>query len=611
MISQSQVDEIIEKNEIAEVISAYTRLERKGSGYMGLCPFHKEKTPSFSVHDGKQIFKCFGCGKGGNVVHFIMLAEGLDYVGALRFLADRAGIVIQDTWEKKQDGKEKRKQDILSLNKSAARFFYNQLKVNETACQYFIGRGISAATVKKFGLGYAPAQWTSLTEHFTKQGVSAELLLAAGLAQQKKSSEGEQQVKVYDKFRNRVMFPIFDVMGNVIAFGGRVLDDSQPKYLNSPETDAYSKGKHLYGLNFARKAESRRVIMVEGYMDCIALHQKGIPWAVASLGTALTNQQARLLKKYFDEVIIGYDADAAGQAATLRGLDILAACGFRVKVLSIPGAKDPDEFLKKHSAEEFLGLVDQAQTLVEYKIRQTEKQWSPNKLDTRVEFLKRVTSILASIESAVEQDMYINWVSGEYDIAREPLLEQVRRVQAGQGLQPQHVVIRQRPIRTAVDSESETGKHDSSLSEDSESRDKLDRQEKLLLLLLSEDSPCLRKVKAEISPDFFTGKENRRLYESLLDRQEQGQRMGAEALLADAKEQRDAEVFSRILQEWLTPSDSYRACREVIKKCKKAKFDSKITEIYGLLQNPKLDSEEKKVLTKELNDILLEKRTGL
>ncbi len=273
MISESQIEEIIEKNEIADVISEYTMLTRRGSGFMGLCPFHREKTPSFSVHESKQIFKCFGCGKGGNVVHFIMLAEGLDYVSALEFLANRAGIEIEQTGSQSAN-LNKIRQDILAVNKEAAKLFYKNIRTSKMAQEYCMNRGIEAKTIKGFGIGYALDSWNNLTDHLKKIGVTEDLMCQAGLVI--KSNDG-----CHDKFRNRLMFPIFDVLGNVIAFGGRVFDSSSPKYLNSPETIAYKKGKNLYALNFARKSESKRVIMVEGYMDCIALHQRGITYKVA------------------------------------------------------------------------------------------------------------------------------------------------------------------------------------------------------------------------------------------------------------------------------------------------------------------------------------------
>lgn len=610
MISQSQVDEVIERNDIGDVISEYVKLERKGSGYMGLCPFHNEKTPSFSVHEAKQIFKCFGCGKGGNVIHFIMLAEGLDYWAAVEFLANRAGIVLDKGKNAEYDKKTKLRQEIFSANQEAARYFYRQLKRGGPPLEYLRKRGITAETIKSFGLGYATEHWDGLLRHFTEQGTDPKLLLSAGLVLEKKDGRS-----CYDRFRNRVMFPIFDVLGNVIGFGGRVMDDSLPKYLNSPETPAYSKGNQLYGLNFARKSESRRVIIVEGYMDCIALHQKGITWAVASLGTALTKQQAKLLKKYFDEVMIGYDADSAGQAATLRGLDILAAQGFRVKVMSLADAgareKDPDEYLRRHSAEEFLKIADRAKTLVEYKICRIAGDWPTDRLDTRAEFLKRATGVLAAVDSTVEQDMYIRWVSQTYEIPEEPLRDQVRRVQAGSTADPESVFGRRtglNRVKTVVRNTAAADSGAERIRAPALSADeiKMDRLEKLFLLLLSEDTACLSRLRGELET-YFTLERNKILWQKLLARADGNQKAGAESVLADAGPE-DADLLSALVSGWITPPDSRKACEEVMGKIGRLKREMRISEIYTLLENP--GSADQGKLMQELNALLQEKRAG-
>lgn len=279
-------------------------------------PFSQKKTPSFSVLTDRQIFKCFGCGKGGNVVHFIQMAEGLEYWDAVEFLGDKLGIKLERNKGNNSTDQSKMRQDVMAINKEAARFFFSQLTQSREGISNILPKGIFPETVKSFGLGFAKDDFHALIDHFKARDVSEKMLVTAGLVIPTKNDG------YCDKFRNKVMFPIFDVLGNVVAFGGRVLDDSKPKYINSPETPVYTKGRHLYGLNFARKAESKRVIIVEGYMDCIALHQHGIKWVVAALGTALTMDQARLLKKYYDEVITCFDADSAGQTAALRGLDI-------------------------------------------------------------------------------------------------------------------------------------------------------------------------------------------------------------------------------------------------------------------------------------------------
>ncbi len=597
MIPQQQIDEIIEKNDIVSVISDYVKLERKGNSYKGLCPFHKEKTPSFSVMEDRQIFKCFGCGKGGNVVHFIMQAEGLSYPDALKYLAEKQGIQIRDTSDKKAAELAEKRKLIMQINKEAARFFFMQLTKSREGYEYFTRRGIPPETVKHFGLGFAADSWDCLIRYFASKNITASQLETAGLVIRNKSGG------YCDKFRHKVMFPIFDVLGNVVAFGGRVLDDSKPKYINSPETALYTKGKHLYGLNFARQSGSKRVIIVEGYMDCIALHQRGISWAVAALGTALTLDQARLLKKYFDDCITCFDADAAGQTATLRGMDILTRAGFNVRVMAVPDGKDPDEFLKKHSPDAFIEIADRAKTLVEYKITLAEKKYPPEDNARRVKFLGAVTETLASIEDAVERDMYTSWVSREYEISAEPLKEQIRNLRTGGKINAQNIF-----MKRAVASEKRPQEKGGAVKMTEKQR-KIDLFEKTLLLLLAEDTRNLAAKQPLLKEEFFLQKSNRELYRNLLNRVDKGQAVSKEVLLSDVGIS-DAEVLAKILSNWISPPDISKACSELITKLEKVHDESRLAQIYSLLADPQLDVAKKEELTKEMNQILLGKRSG-
>lgn len=598
-ISDEQVAEIIEKNDIADVISDYIKLDRKSGGFQGLCPFHKEKTPSFHVNDSKQIFKCFGCGKGGNVVHFIRLAEGLEYVDALLFLADRVGIDVKYTKnDSKYEQTEQLRKDVLSLNKLSARFFYNSLKTSERALKYVKDRNLSPDIVKKFGLGYAPEGWSALTDNFVSTGTSPELLRNAGL-----SSKSEKKDRYYDRFRDRLMFPIFDVMGNVIAFGGRRIsnDDSQPKYINSAETPVYTKGKHLYGLNFARKSGSKRVIVVEGYMDCIALHQKGIDWAVASLGTALTSNQARLLKKYFDEVIIAYDADVAGKDATVRGMEILSSVGFRVKVFRLQGAKDADEYLRKHSADDFIKQLDTSLTLIEYKISLIAGEWPLDRNDSRAEFLKRVTAVLASISSIVECEMYTNWVSEKYAIPKEPLKEQVEIIKAGGSFKEDKNTLRR------INSSYISSDRDKSNTVDNNSIEnkKSDKNEKYLLVLLSEDINCLRKYGEDVL-SLLKNESNRNMLKRMMDNIPGGKKIGFDFLLNNS-DLDDAKVLSEVIEKFIMPADTFTACREIMDRLNKSSISDKKNEILVKLKDKNLSTEERDSLLKQLNRLLINK----
>lgn len=416
-ISEEILEKIKEENDIVDVISDSVKLKKTGRSFSGLCPFHNEKSPSFSVSQEKQIYKCFGCGESGNVITFVMKNKNMNFIDAVKYLADRANILLED--ETRVNPTAKKKELLYKVNVEAGRFFYSNLRSNKIAMEYFLNRGIRQETIKRFGLGYAKDSWNSLLFHLRKQGFSDNLLLEAGLV-----LDSQKTGNKYDRFRNRVMFPVFDYRGKVIGFGGRVLDDSKPKYLNSPETLVFQKGTNLYGLNFAIKSnmKERYFIMVEGYMDLITLHQYGITNVVASLGTALTVNQARLLKRYADKVIISYDADVAGQTATLRGLEILKDAGFDVRVLSIPQGKDPDEYVRSNGKEAFIKLINEAEGLVEYRIKKAGENINFKDSNDLIKYGKKVTEILARV-NPVEKDIYIKKISESTGIREQALYD--------------------------------------------------------------------------------------------------------------------------------------------------------------------------------------------
>ena len=416
-ITEETIERIKQENDIVDVISETVRLKRSGRNYIGLCPFHGEKSPSFSVSQDKQIYKCFGCGEAGNVLTFVMKQKNLNFIESCKLLAERANIPL-NLGNGEESKVVKKKELLYKINVEAARYFFSNLQVNQNAKEYFLNRGIKEITIKRFGLGYAKDGWQNLRMHLKKKGFNDALMLEAGLVI--KSQKGT----IYDRFRNRVMFPVFDIKGNVIGFGGRVLDDSKPKYLNSPETLVFQKGTNLYGLNFAIKnrIEKRYFIIVEGYMDLISLHQYGITNVVASLGTALTVNQARLLKRYADKVIISYDADVAGQTATLRGLEILKEAGFDVRVLQIPQGKDPDEFVRSNGKEAFLKLVDRAENLISYRLEKAKEGINFKDKSSLVEYGNRVADILANL-NPVEKDIYVKSISEDIGIKEQSLYD--------------------------------------------------------------------------------------------------------------------------------------------------------------------------------------------
>lgn len=424
LFSEDKISEIIEKNDIVDVISEYMTLKRSGGGYGALCPFHSEKTPSFSVSPSKQIFNCFGCGVGGNVITFIQKIERINFVEAVKLLAERAGVQLEEDKDPKQLERAKLQKSLYKINTEAARFFYSNLNRNAKAMEYLKRRGLSETIIKRFGLGFAPDKWHELMNFMKRKGFSSELLYKAGLIVKQKTGES-----YYDKFRNRVMFPIIDLKGNVIAFGGRVTDDSKPKYLNSPDTPVFNKGYNIYGLNFVKKVQNlENIIVVEGYMDTIALHQFGVENAVASLGTAFTENQAKLLKRFSNEIIISYDSDLAGQTATMKGLAILEKEGCVVKVLRLPSGKDPDEYIRKEGMDAFRERIRESISLIEYKLENLKKGLDINNIQDRIKFTKGFSEIMKDVESNVEVDAYIKKYANIMQVNETALYAELNRL---------------------------------------------------------------------------------------------------------------------------------------------------------------------------------------
>lgn len=420
MFSEEIIQRVKSENNIVDVISETVPLKRAGRNYLGRCPFHSEKTPSFTVSGDKQIYKCFGCGEAGNVISFIMKTRNLTFPEAVKVLADRAGIELEENEDGHSASREKYKR-MFELNVQAARYFYSGLKRNDIPREYLLKRGITDETIKKFGLGYAPEGWQNLRNYLKKLGFSEGEVLELGLTIK------NEKDNIYDRFRNRIIFPVFDVSGRVIGFGGRVLDDSKPKYLNSPETPIFHKGTNLYGLNLAIKnSHSNSVIMVEGYMDTISLHQSGITNVVATLGTALTEGQCKLLKRYYDTVIVSFDSDAAGQKATVRSLDILKKVGLSLKILQIPMGKDPDEYIRSHGKEEFESVVRNALPIVDYQLKMAEKGINFGSKEMKVRYLKSVKPILEGLDP-MERAVYVKQVAERAQVPENAILDSIGR----------------------------------------------------------------------------------------------------------------------------------------------------------------------------------------
>lgn len=424
MIDNQIIEEIKARNDIVDVISSYISLKRAGSNMQGSCPFHSEKTPSFTVFTANQGYYCFGCGAGGDVITFVRQIENLEYVPALEFLAKRAGITLPESAKRTEGGFDRTR--MQKMNRDAARFFRDCLfdeRIGAEAMGYLKQRGLDSATIKRFGLGFSPPGFSALTGHMRNLGYAEEELIAGFLCGRSRTGG-----RLFDYFRNRVMFPIIDVSGNVVAFGGRVMDDSQPKYLNSSDTPVFKKSRNLFALNFARTACANEMILCEGYMDVIALHAAGFSNAVATLGTALTPEQARIMSRYTKKVLISYDSDAAGQKAANRAIGMLGEVGLEVRVLKISGAKDPDEFIKKYGSEKFAEQLAGSRGKFEYNMESVLARHDIRIPDEKIKACAELCAMIADIYSSAEREVYMAAVSKKLEIPVDSIRADITRI---------------------------------------------------------------------------------------------------------------------------------------------------------------------------------------
>ncbi len=509
MLPDSFIQELNAKNDIESVVSSYVPMKRRGRNLVGLCPFHGEKTASFNLYPETNSFYCFGCGAGGGVITFIRRIENLSYIDAVKFLADRAGMSMPE--QSFNDTTSKQRMRVLEANREAARLFHACLYSADgrEALDYYHSRGYSDATIKHFGLGYAPQSFDFLRSQMRKKGFHDEELVLAWLCARSKSGRG-----IYDIFRNRVMIPIIDVRGNVIAFGGRVLDDSKPKYLNSGDTLVFKKTNNLFALNFAKQGKADNLILCEGYMDVIALHQAGFTNAVAALGTSFTMEHARLLSRYTDEVVLVFDADAAGQKGAQRAIGMLREIGLRVRLITIPDGKDPDEFIKRNGAERFKLLIDRAANDVEYRLMELGKKHLLNTSDGKVNYLKEATALLAGISSPLERDVYVGRLSSDLGVSKTALQSQLeyqlqRQKKQQQDKQFSHVIKQSESTTQKVNPEAKAHVRGASAEEGL-----------LGMILLNPD--YMTAVRPLLSSEDMITPFNRRLYTTLVERMDQG-----------------------------------------------------------------------------------------
>ena len=583
--SDELIDEIRTSNDIVDVISQYVTLKRSGRNFFGLCPFHKEKSPSFSVSPDKQIFHCFGCGVGGNVIHFISKLENIDFRETLEVLAERAGITLP-TLENNQDNKLlELKAKVYDINKEAALFYHENLykPTSKEAQEYIKKRKLGNNTLKSFLIGYS-GNYDELYRLLKSKGYTENEILASSLVN--KTENG----KFIDRFRKRLMFPILDVRGRVIAFGGRVLDDSKPKYINSPENVVYSKGRHLFGLNVAKKDDLKKIIIVEGYMDVISLHQRGVTNVVASLGTALTEAQGRLLRKHSQQVVLGYDSDGAGQAATVRGLEILQSMGADVRILQIEGAKDPDEYIVNFGSARFLKAVENSISLVEYKVKVLKSNLNTDNTSDKIKFLNEIAKILSKVDNNIEKEIYIDKISDEYKISKEAIHAEINKLKYK----------KEEPVKK-VNYKPRVNNVETTISPDI-----IRRENMIISLLINPENGAYHKLKDVININDFKFKNNKIIAEKLYKEYESGNVGNIENNILNIFEEDEIiNHLTKIMADDFEISDTQKCIEDLVNIYTKEKVIDERNEILKALDNVNLTKEEREKLEEALSLVII------
>lgn len=549
------VEEIRLKNDIVDVISGYVRLQKKGANHWGCCPFHNEKTPSFAVNGAKQMYHCFGCGEGGNVYTFVMNYENLSFPEAVRMLAQRAGVALPEAeYEEEQKKRQNHRQMLLDVNREAATFFYYQLRApqGQVGYRYLRERALTDETIHRFGLGYAGQSGAALIQYLKQKGFEDKLIIEAGLG-----SHNERN-GLLSQFWNRVMYPIQDTRGRVIGFGGRVMGEGEPKYLNSPETPVFDKRRNLYGLNFARTARSGNIILCEGYMDVIAMHQAGFSQAVASLGTAFTAEQAALLRRYTDHVLLAYDNDGAGVKAALRGIGILRDAGLSGKIINMQPYKDPDEFMKNLGREAFQERIDQAENSFFFEIRMLERNYDLNDPESKTLFYKEIARKLCGFSVDVERENYLEAVAEKYHIGFENLRRLVGSYAMQTGLD--------RPLERP-----RSGQQPKNTKEEANKR-----SQRLLLSWIVDEPAIYPKIARYVGPEDFTEALYRQVAERLFQDLEAGQYQPAAivSMFQEPQQQSQvAELFHTNLPRLNTRQEREKALHDILYAVKKNSYE--------------------------------------
>lgn len=584
--SDDLIEEIRSRNDIVDVISSYVKLKKQGATYFGLCPFHNEKSPSFSVTPGKQMYYCFGCGEGGNVYSFIMKYENYSFVEAVKLLADRAGITLPEAEYSEEERKRADlRANLLEINKKAAMYFHHQLKSEkgQIGLKYFNERGLDNETIVRFGLGYSTKTSNDLYQYMKTFGYSDDILKESGLFSF--SEKG-----TYDKFWNRVMFPILDINSRVIGFGGRVMGEGEPKYLNSPETKIFEKSRNLYGMNFARISRKPYLLICEGYMDVIALHRAGFTNAVAALGTAFTDQHAMLIKRYVKEVVLTFDSDGAGRKAALRAIPILKRAGIAMKVLDMTPYKDPDEFIKNLGADEYQKRIDNAMNSFIFEIKMMRERYDLEDPHAKAEFYNNVANKLLEFPDELERNVYIEAVSKEFMIPFESLDKMVKKLAlsySGEGYTDRY---NENEVNEEIERDLKKSKK--------HLEDGVKQAQKILLTWLIEDENIYGKIKDIISEKDFVEPLYYMVAKMLFEQLESGAINPAKILnqFTEEDEHREAaELFNTSLREEMSSQEKEKALNDTVYKVKKNSLDYASRNAKEVSELQEIINEQKKL----------------
>ena len=592
--SDEIIEEVRQNNDIVDIISQYVHLTRKGRNYFGLCPFHSEKSPSFSVSPDRQIFHCFGCGVGGNIYTFLMKIEGITFKEALEQLAERANIQLPKLENNADTAKEELKAKVYKVNEFTAEFYHQNLykPTAKIGQEYVKKRKMNKETLEAYRIGFS-GKFDELYKALKAQGFGEKEILESGLVN--KNDNGTY----IDRYRNRLMFPICDVRGKVIAFGGRILDDSkikdpkfpQPKYINSPENVVYSKGRHLFGLNVAKKDSAKKLLIVEGYMDVISLHQRGVTNVVGALGTALTEQQGWLLRKSTEQVILGFDADGAGQTAIARSMEILQKMGCDMRVLQIEGAKDPDEYIVKFGEGRFRLAMDNAISLVEFKVKNLKKDLNLENTGDKIKFLNEIAKILSKVENTMEREIYIEKIAQGYNISKEAIYAEVNKLIYNNTKEDK--VLQSREIKPVRENIKNTTEIDEDLKR---------RENTIIAILLDSNANMFAKIKEQIKPEDFKDSINRKIAEQLYKELEK-EDCNINRLI-DSFDEETQNHITMVMATDYEIDNLEKAVDDILQKYEKEKLDNRKQEILKQLEIEE-DVAKKKELGKELSNIII------